>query len=1076
MFRIYIKLIWRYYKQNGLYALYFRIKNKVKNIADISLLNKWVLREKGDIKPENILCNIDSPLENKKEINDLLVVDGWAYSRYGIESIEACIKGKEKINISMGIPRPDVAKELSAKGCYGISGTVSIGGIEEGEQCLLITITDNNGNRRTIARKFRVTLGSNIYKKYFYSHMLTGVELNELENKIKIAEWDPIIEIWIDATECASISTTVNSLCMQEYNRWVCYMLVSNETRTTVQKTLEYLLNEEEKNKFITTTKIANNANSENCSNVYIGFLKPNEHLNPGCLIQLVWHAYQNKGANLIYSDSDYIDVDGEHFSPNFKYNFSMDYLLSKNYIRNFYLTKKNNINLNKVELYRDTYRCSWRYRLLIDIAQGNNENITHINKVLWSESKLDNNYHIKEETEVVNEYLREQCLPEKVIHTNQGRTRRIKWAITNAPLVSIIIPTTGKKELIVTAIESIKKYSSYKNYELLIIDNGRGSNRDGIDYVKNEGIKVIEIDEEFNWARINNIGASHARGEMLLFLNDDIQILDNNWLEELVSQAGRPEVGSVGAMLLYPDGTIQHAGVFLVDHGGGARHYLTGLDPNEEIYQNLHEVVREVSANTGACLMIRRDVFTKVGGFDEDLKLVGNDIDMCLRIKSYGYKNIWTPYCRFLHFESMSRKEAVIKLDEEKMWKKWAKMFEAGDYFYNSNLSQDKTDCSINFRNYRKRREELKAKNGEKGINLIGYIRAEMGLGEGARSEAKAMDSAGIPYCIIDYEELNPARKNDNSFVHRIVENPVYGINLLHVNADCTQFAYKKLKRLFDKRYTIGYWAWELSEFPDEWLGSLDYVDEVWVPSTFVQNAINRKTRKPVICIPHSISKYAMKYYGREYFGLPESKYLFLMVYDENSIQQRKNPEGCIDAFKKSFGGRDNEVGLVIKVNNPSRNDLSELNKLVNLHPNIYVIDKIYNRHEMDSLFSVCNCYVSLHRSEGFGLTIAEAMYLGKPVIATNWSGNVDYMGDSNSACVDYTLVELERDYGPYIKGNIWAEPDIDHASWWMKKIYVDRELSQKMGKRARNTIREKLSPGAVGGLISSRLNMIDA
>jgi GT2 family glycosyltransferase len=178
--------------------------------------------------------------------------------------------------------------------------------------------------------------------------------------------------------------------------------------------------------------------------------------------------------------------------------------------------------------------------------------------------------------------------------------------------------------------------------------------------------------------------------------MNDDMEIIDGAWLGELASLAMRDGIGAVGPLLLYPDGRIQHAGVVLVGHGGGAMHLLTGLHPGDPIYRDLHRVTREVTANTGACLMVRRRTYEEVGGFDESLPIVFNDVDLCLRLGAAGYRNLWTPNTVVIHHENVSRTHYPIGVDEERFRSRWRERIAAGDPHYSPHLSQHRADCAI--------------------------------------------------------------------------------------------------------------------------------------------------------------------------------------------------------------------------------------------------------------------------------------------------------------------------------------------------------------------------------------------
>jgi glycosyltransferase involved in cell wall biosynthesis len=362
-------------------------------------------------------------------------------------------------------------------------------------------------------------------------------------------------------------------------------------------------------------------------------------------------------------------------------------------------------------------------------------------------------------------------------------------------------------------------------------------------------------------------------------------------------------------------------------------------------------------------------------------------------------------------------------------------------------------------------------------GINLIGYARAEMGIGESCRIAARNLDVAGIPFGIINFIGTNSARMSDLSWAHKEIKEPLYDINIVHLNAEQMIELYTEYgTELFNNRYTIGYWHWELPDFPDRWLNSFSLVDEVWVPSRFVADSIAEKSPVPVVRIPHSVQVVISTPRDRAYFGLPEDRFLFLCMFDLNSYQARKNPQAAIAAFQTAFGSRRNDVGLVIKVNGfvNNQNDLRKLQDAVREFENIYIIAETLSRNDTNALINVVDCYVSLHRSEGFGLGLAESMYLGKPVIGTGWSGNVDFMNPFNSCMVNYRLVQLGTDHGPYEAYQYWAEPEIEHAAYYMSKLVEDREFCDKLSKTGQKDIMDRFSPEVVGLQIKKRLAYI--
>lgn len=375
------------------------------------------------------------------------------------------------------------------------------------------------------------------------------------------------------------------------------------------------------------------------------------------------------------------------------------------------------------------------------------------------------------------------------------------------------------------------------------------------------------------------------------------------------------------------------------------------------------------------------------------------------------------------------------------------------------------------------KSQDQSYSNNLEKGVNLLGYSRAEMGIGESCRIAANSMNSAGIPFGIINFKGTNSARMSDLTWSSKEIGEPKYNINLFHINAEQMMEVYAQYgNSLFQNRYNIGFWHWELPDFPDEWLEAFELVDEIWVPSTFVADSIALKSPVPVVKMPHSIQVGINEVRNREFFGLPDGVFLFLSMYDVKSYQERKNPKAVIKAFKAAFEPDDRSVGLVLKVNsyNSGKAELDELLELTSDYKNIYLIKDTISRNDINALISVIDCFVSLHRSEGFGLGLAEAMYLGKPVIGTNWSSNIDFMNSTNSCLVRYRLINVGIDHGPYKAYQYWADPDVEHASDYMKRLVNNSDFYNSVASKGEAFIKEYYSPKAIGSLIQKRLEYI--
>lgn len=356
--------------------------------------------------------------------------------------------------------------------------------------------------------------------------------------------------------------------------------------------------------------------------------------------------------------------------------------------------------------------------------------------------------------------------------------------------------------------------------------------------------------------------------------------------------------------------------------------------------------------------------------------------------------------------------------------------------------------------------------------VNLAGYITSESGVGEAARANIRALEKARIPFALNNLKSLS--RQDEDRYGNFIDENP-HGINIIQVNADQVPAFYNdKGPSYFKNKYNIGFWYWELSKFPDEWLDRFQYFNEIWVASSFCQEALSAVSPVPVVKIPPSIQIDGVAQADRSQFGLPDDEFIFLFIFDFLSFFERKNPLAVIRAFKEAFGPVE-KARLVLKCSNmewntPARDRILEETKGLK----VTFIDRYMKKDEVNTLMNASDSFVSLHRAEGFGLPLAEMMSLGKPVIATGYSSNTDFMNVNNSFLVKYDLVELKEDIGPYKKGCSWAEPDAVHAAELMRKIYEDRRVALRIGEKARQDIADNLSPAAIGRRLRQRLEQI--
>jgi len=365
---------------------------------------------------------------------------------------------------------------------------------------------------------------------------------------------------------------------------------------------------------------------------------------------------------------------------------------------------------------------------------------------------------------------------------------------------------------------------------------------------------------------------------------------------------------------------------------------------------------------------------------------------------------------------------------------------------------------------------------SGEKGINILGYINKRVGLGEGVRSNVRSISEVGIPYVLNDIEAK--WRKDDGALDAPSLElssdNP-YGINLIQINADYFSGVLHHDLSYFADRYNIGFWAWELESFPRKFQKYIDLLDEIWVPSNFCLNAISQVSNKPVLRFMHSIEVVCGSE-TREDFNLPEDKLVYLTIFDYASLVARKNPYASIKAFEEAFGKNTQEAVLVVKTSNVGwcKKEKQDLKSHIADNGSILVIEESMPREKLNALINAADVFVSLHRSDGFGLTMAEAMYLGKPVIATGYSANTEFMTSETGFLVPYRLVDVGDDFLHPELNERWADADVSEAARMMKALAMDAEWRANVGSKAREHVRHILSPKTIGAKIKARLDYL--
>lgn len=362
-------------------------------------------------------------------------------------------------------------------------------------------------------------------------------------------------------------------------------------------------------------------------------------------------------------------------------------------------------------------------------------------------------------------------------------------------------------------------------------------------------------------------------------------------------------------------------------------------------------------------------------------------------------------------------------------------------------------------------------------GVNIFGYLRGQFGLAESARMYARALIESGYPVALHDIEIELQHSSDDRSLDSHLGQNAPHAISLIFVNPDYFDEALAHIGRgRLEGRYLIACWFWELQDIPEDWLPAVDQVDEIMVASRFVEQAFRRVTDKPITCVPLPLSAVPDSGLQREDFGLGADEFVFLCTFDFNSWVHRKNPFAVVEAFRKAFPPQREGVRLLLKSSNGHRHPDKFLLLLnaARQDPRITVRDEVIDRAHVHALQRCADVYVSLHRAEGFGLGLAECMAMGKPVIGTAWSGNLDFMNEDNSALVDYRLIPVGEGEYPHSPGAVWADADVDHAAASMLRLADDRDYAQRLGARAAQDIRATLSPRDAARILTERFEAL--
>ena len=541
-----------------------------------------------------------------------------------------------------------------------------------------------------------------------------------LKHKKKVFNNAPLISIAVPVyeTPLKFLKEMLTSVVNQTYSNWELCLADGGSKAQYVKEILkEYAVHDKRIKVVFLDNNLGIALNSNEAIKLaggdYIAFLDHDDTLAPFALYEVVKAINENPDLDFIYSDEDKITENGKkRFNPHFKPDFSPDLLRSYNYITHFSIVKKS--IFKKTGYFREGFEGSQDYDLILRITEKADK-IIHIPKILYhwrvspasaASNRFAKPYADESSKKALLEHLERSGLKGNVENTPLiYNSYRIRYESNDKRLVSIIIPNKDNAQVLNKCVTSIISHSTYKNFEIIIIENNSRQNSTFELYDKlslNKNIKIVEWHSEFNYSKVNNFGVNFSNGELLLFLNNDTEVITPAWLNEMTSYFLRKEVGVVGAKLYFGNGLIQHAGD-IIGLYNIAGHSHSRFHKDASGYFNRLKVVQNLSAVTGACLMTSRSIFDEVNGFDEAYPLALSDVDYCLKVRQKNYLIVFTPYAELYHHESISRGHENTKEKQERFLKeanlfreKWKDMLTIGDPYYSSNLTLEKEDFSI--------------------------------------------------------------------------------------------------------------------------------------------------------------------------------------------------------------------------------------------------------------------------------------------------------------------------------------------------------------------------------------------
>jgi ADP-heptose:LPS heptosyltransferase/GT2 family glycosyltransferase len=649
-----------------------------------------------------LLLNIDLPKlvdgAVATPIRNNLEIAGWALARRGVTSIDIAIDGERIKSAHTGIRRLDVQLAFpnwDGAITAGFSALLPHRTLPKGKHTIAVALRDRSGEVSRSEFRIEVEDAPDTDGPWSLRRRMSPAEIDLLSRPLLGISQRPSFGILLPLPQgdkaLDQARVTLASLGTQAYENWRLFILARTRRSETWRSALldgfEALADRVE---LLSGDRAVGGLLAASSAVSHLLVLGPGDELGCDALLEFAVQAALHPESNFLYSDERRLNPSSGKVEAFFKPQWSPDLLLSMNYLGRAWCASTD--LLRRAAIRPAELVSAGSYHLALRLTE-HAAAIRHVPATLLQAAAV-----AKDDTaerKALQNALARRGITAAVQPGRTGGTFRVRRKVAAQGLVSIIIPTCAARGLIKTCIDTLRGLTAYRNFKIVCIENIPADKPELKAWLRANADTVIETTEPFNWSRFNNLAVAASRGEFLLFLNDDIEIIDPAWLEALLEQAQRPEVGAVGPQLLYPDRRVQHAGMFLANIGV-ARHAFRHAAEDDPGYFGLALSQRDVMAVTGACLMTRRETFELLGRFNETHDIVNNDLGYCLRVWRHGLRTVYTPHTRLIHHELASRADLTDSYDAAAFEIEWRNLFVAGDPFYHPRLAKDRDDYSI--------------------------------------------------------------------------------------------------------------------------------------------------------------------------------------------------------------------------------------------------------------------------------------------------------------------------------------------------------------------------------------------